>query len=212
MPDRQWEPQLRAMLANTSAQGPRPISRMEMWDEIEATLDPGWMDALRHAAVLVPVIDRSDGPTILLTLRSDLLRHHSGQVSFPGGRRDADDVDVIDTALREAEEEIGLPRDAVEVIGYLDDYLTTSRYRVTPVVGLIRNLPPLRIDAAEVAEVFEVPLARLLDPASYERKMFEREQLRIPVFEMMHGPHRVWGATAGMLWDLCTKAGAWKTR
>lgn len=206
--ERGWEQRLRDALAGSSDVEPRPMSRLELPLNLDKLIESEWLTTLRRAAVLVPVVDRPEGPTMVLTLRSEQLRSHKGQISFPGGRRDDDDVDAVDTALREAEEEIGLPRRHVEILGYLDDYPTLTRYRVTPVVGVIRELPPLRIDAAEVAEVFEVPLALLLDPASYQQKHLLRGTVKLPYYEVQHGAYRIWGATAGMLWDLCRKVNA----
>jgi 8-oxo-dGTP pyrophosphatase MutT (NUDIX family) len=200
-----WEQRLRDALAGSSELEPRPMSRMQLPLNLDRLFESQWLSALRRAAVLVPVVDRPEGPTVVLTQRSEHLRNHKGQISFPGGRRDDGDLDAVDTALREAEEEIGLPRRHVEVLGYLDDYPTFSLYRITPVVGVIRDLPPLRIDAAEVAEVFEVPLSLLLDPASYQQQYLLRGSVKMPFFEVNYGSYRIWGATAGMLWDLCCK-------
>ena len=203
-----WEQRLSTALAGSSDLQPRPLSRMELPLNLDWLIESEWLASLRRAAVLVPVVDRPEGPTVVLTQRSEQLRNHKGQISFPGGRRDDDDIDAADTALREAEEEIGLPRRHVEVIGYLDDYPTFSLYRVTPVVGVIRDLPPLRVDAAEVAEAFEVPLSLLLDPASYEQKQMLRGTVKLPFYEVNYRDYRIWGATAGMLWELCRKVNA----
>jgi 8-oxo-dGTP pyrophosphatase MutT (NUDIX family) len=204
-----WEARLRGALADTRADEPRPMVDLEFDSKImDKLVMPSWFKLLKPAAVLVPVVAREDGPTMLLTRRSENLRQHKGQISFPGGRRDEGDTSAIDNALRESEEEIGLDRRHVEVIGFLDDYPTGTLYRVTPVVGLIRNLPELRADIAEVAEVFEVPLNLLLDPASYARKSFLRDSIQIPFFEVQYGEYRIWGATAGMLWNLCQKVSA----
>ncbi|WP_428309300.1 CoA pyrophosphatase [Hydrocarboniphaga sp.] len=204
--ERGWEQRLREALAGSTDVEPRPMSRLDLPLRMHQLISSSeWLATLRRAAVLVPVVDRAEGPSVVLTVRSEQLRNHKGQISFPGGRRDDDDVDAVDTALREAEEEIGLPRQQVEVLGYLDDYPTMTRYRVTPVVGVIRDLPALRIDAAEVAQVFEVPLSLLLNPASFTQKHFFRGKLRLPFYEIQHGDYRIWGATAGMLWDLCRK-------
>ena len=119
------------------------------------------------AAVLVPIVDHKDGLTLLLTERASDLRHHPGQVSFPGGRLEASDRDVIETALRETEEEIGLGREHVEVIGFLPGHLIITGYRVTPVVAFVAPDVALSIDPVEVAAVFEVPLRHVLDPANH---------------------------------------------
>ena len=164
------------------------------------------MSNLREAAVLVPILTRPEGYSVLLTRRADTLRNHKGQVSFPGGRRDPEDVSLAACALREAQEEVGLPPESAEIIGYLDDYPTTTRYRVTPVVALVKPPQQFVFDAGEVAEVFEVPLSVLLDARRYESKILSKDGLNVPFFEVNHEGHRIWGATAGMLRDFCRKA------
>jgi len=197
------EQRLRGALAHTS-EAERHLVDLE-WPALVRRAVAPLMVNLREAAVLVPIVRRSGGHTVLLTRRADTLRKHRGQVSFPGGRRDATDASLTACALREATEEVGLPSANAEVIGYLDDYPTTTGFKVTPVVALVR--PPRRFafDPVEVAEVFEVPLALLLDAASYEPKVFTREGLNVPFFEVNHAGQRIWGATAGMLRDLCRK-------
>ncbi len=205
-----WERQLRAALAGSSEAEPRPIVRLELPLNADRLIKPEWFSGFKRAAVLVPIFVREQGPTVLLTRRSESLRSHKGQIAFPGGRRDDTDVSAVDNALREAEEEIGLPRQHVEVIGYLDDYPTITRYRVTPVVGIVREPPELHADAAEVATIFEVPLSLLLDSASYERKFFVRENVKTPFFEVLFDEHRIWGATAGMLRNFCETVELWR--
>jgi len=158
--------------------------------------------AVTPAAVLVPIIAHPDGLTVLFTRRTVHLKAHSGQVSFPGGRAEPDDPTPEDTALREAEEEIGLARSRVEVLGRCAEYLTRTGFRVTPVIGLIR--PPLELvpDAREVDEVFEVPLAFLLDPANHQRATREINGRTVGYYEMVHEGRIIWGATAGMLVNL----------
>ncbi|MES2488709.1 MAG: CoA pyrophosphatase [Pseudomonadota bacterium] len=199
------EQKLRAALADTSDAAPRPMSAFELPFKMEKILTPALMRSLRPAAVLVPVIQRPSGYTVLLTRRADHLRSHKGQISFPGGRRDEEDVSVAANALREAQEEVALPPESVEVIGYLDDYPTITRYLVTPVVGIVSGEPPLYPHEAEVAELIEVPLEMVLSPDSYERKFFMQSGLKVPFFELNFGSHRIWGATAGMLWNLSQK-------
>lgn len=156
---------------------------------------------MRPAAVLVPLIVRPEGLQVLLTRRTDHLAHHAGQVSFPGGRMEEDDDGPVACALREAEEETGLPSSCVDVLGFLDDYVTVTSFRVVPVVGLVAPPFTLRPDPFEVAEVFEVPLAFLLDPANHQRVDRTGEGKR-PYYAMPYGRHYIWGATAGMLINL----------
>lgn len=173
---------------------------------------PGWNhaqiqewlgDAPRvPAAVLLLLRDNPDH-NLLFTRRTEQLRRHAGQVSFPGGRMEPDDADAIDAALREAEEEIGVPRSAVAPIGFLDCFETISGFCVTPVVAqLAADAPPLVIDSGEVAEVFEVPLAFFLDSVNLRRYCMEYRGERRPMVEFRYGDHRIWGATAAMLVNL----------
>lgn len=155
-----------------------------------------------QAAVLLPLVARAE-PTLLLTQRTSHLAHHSGQIAFPGGKVDATDADAIDAALREAEEEVGLAREYVQVLGTLPLYTTGTAFVITPVVALVRPGFTLTPNAGEVADVFEVPLSFLLDPANHRRHSFEFEGLRREWFSMPYqdaGTERyIWGATAGML-------------
>lgn len=162
---------------------------------------PPW----RPASVLLPLVMHPDGPTVLFTQRTEGLQDHAGQVSFPGGSREVRDKDPIETALRETEEEIGLDRSHVEIAGYLSGYLTVTGYTVTPVVGLVQPGFALSTDPLEVAEVFEVPLAFLADPANrrVEHRELAGHQVRYYVFT--YGQHRIWGATAAMLVNFLDK-------
>lgn len=163
--------------------------------------------ALTPAAVLFPIVRHPARATVLLTQRTANLRDHGGQVSFPGGRVEADDPSPVHTALRETEEEIGLPRERVEILGFLPEYRTGTGFRVTPVVALIEPPFDLRPDPLEVAEVFEVPLAFLLDPANHQqREMFYRGAMR-RYYAMPYGDHFIWGATAGMIHSLSERLG-----
>ncbi len=161
-----------------------------------------------HASVLVPLVLRDSGITVLLTQRAGHLSDHPGQISFPGGRAEPDDATVVVTALREAEEEIGLAPDFVQVLGTLPTYTTVSSYVVTPVVALVEPGFLLRIDPLEVAAVFEVPLAHLMTPAHHRRHAVgegdeAREFLSMPWHtQAVDGSpqcHFIWGATAAML-------------
>lgn len=197
------EARLREALRGTSEQE-RPLVDLEWPKLVQRALKP-LLSNLREAAVLVPILMRPEGFSVLLTRRADTLRNHRGQVSFPGGRRDPEDLTLAACALREAQEEVGLAPENAEIIGYLDDYPTTTRYRVTPVVALVRPPEQFVFDAGEVAEVFEVPLAVLLDQRRYESKILTKQGLNVPFFEVNHDGHRIWGATAGMLRDFCRK-------
>ena len=156
----------------------------------------------RLAAVLVPIVERAGGHTVLLTRRSEHLHDHPGQISFPGGRLDDADSGPIDAALRESAEEIGLGREFVELAGLLDGYETVTGYGVTPVVGFIRPGFTLTLDTFEVAEAFEVPLAFFLDEASRRVHSHLRDGQRRYFYAFEYGNRYVWGATAGMLVNL----------
>ena len=166
---------------------------------------------LTPAAVLFPIVLRDDGHTVLLTQRTAHLRDHAGQISFPGGRVEAADESPLHTALRETEEEIGLPRKQVEILGYLPEYRTGTGFRVTPVVALVNPPFELTLDPFEVAEAFEVPLDFLMTPAHHHRHAFElqgrqRQFLSMPWqgIDAMGAPREyfIWGATAAMLRNL----------
>ncbi|MBU0751201.1 MAG: CoA pyrophosphatase [Gammaproteobacteria bacterium] len=157
---------------------------------------------LTAAAVLVPIINRPSGLTILLTQRTAHLRDHAGQVSFPGGRCEAGDADPVATALREAEEEVGVLPAQVEVLGRLPEYFTSTGFRVTPVVGLVTPPLNLKLDDFEVAEVFEPPLSFLLDPANHQRQQVEWQGALREFWAMPWQGYYIWGATAGMLVSL----------
>lgn len=155
-----------------------------------------------RASVLVPIVVRAQ-PTVLLTQRTSHLAHHSGQIAFPGGKVDETDADATMTALREAEEEVGLSADFVQVLGSLPIYTTGSAFIITPVVALVQPGFTLVPNAGEVADVFEVPLAFLMNPAHHRRHSLVAEGLRRDWFSMPYQDGAVerfiWGATAGML-------------
>jgi 8-oxo-dGTP pyrophosphatase MutT (NUDIX family) len=151
------------------------------------------------AAVLMPIIERPDGFTVLFTVRAAGLRLHAGQVSFPGGRLDPSDAGPREAALREATEEVGLAAGLVDVAGYLPNYLTITGYSVTPVVGFVAPAFQPSLDAMEVSEAFEVPLEFLLNPENMQLRHKNYLGVRLPYFELPWGSHRIWGATAAML-------------
>ena len=157
---------------------------------------------LKPAAVLVPLVDRPDGMTIMLTRRTDHLSNHGGQISFPGGRKDDDDVDHVATALRETEEEVGLARTRINVVGELDDYIVGTGYLVRPVVGIVA--PPFELTPHdhEVAEIFEAPLDYIVDPANLLRHAREIDGVARYHFAFQWRDYYIWGATAGMLRNL----------
>ena len=151
------------------------------------------------AAVLVPVVNRPEGLTLLLTQRSADLPDHPGQISFPGGRVEPGDLSLAHTALRETVEEVGLAQDRVHILGELADYETVTGYRVTPVVGWVEPPFMLKTDPVEVAEAFEVPLAFLLDPANQQRHYRVLGELRRDFWAIPWRDRYIWGATAAML-------------
>jgi 8-oxo-dGTP pyrophosphatase MutT (NUDIX family) len=163
---------------------------------------PAPPEVIVNAAVLVALIERDDGYAVLLTERTAHLSKHAGQVAFPGGRMDPEDVDAESCALREAWEETQLDPQKVEVLGRLRPWVTGTGYHITPVVGAVK--PPLNLtpQPREVADVFEVPLAFFLDPANHRRVAIDHEGVRRYYYEMPYGDRYIWGATAGMLISL----------
>jgi len=160
-------------------------------------------DKWSPAAVLVPLVNRASGVTVLLTQRTEDMPSHAGQVAFPGGRSQDSDRDAADTALREAEEEVGLARHFVEVVGSVDLYRTGTGFEITPVVGIVTPGFTTHADPREVADVFEVPLAHFLDERNHRidsRKVAEGRERRY--YAMPYGERYIWGATAGMLKNL----------
>ena len=157
---------------------------------------------LTPAAVLVPLVERPEGFTILLTQRTAHLHDHAGQISFPGGRVDPCDTDPEDCALREAAEEVGLDRAVVDLVGRLDHYVVGTGFEVVPVVGFVRPPFEIRPDPFEVADVFEVPLSFILDPANHRREMHVRQGVERHFYVLPFENRYIWGATAGMLVNL----------
>lgn len=188
-----------APLAEGDRPGPIAYSDYDLNPEFRPPQRP----PLRAAAVLIPIVDRPEGPSFLLTRRSDSLVRHTGQIAFPGGRLDPGEG-VVEAALREADEEVGLKAGFVEPLGLSDRYETVTGFVVTPVVGWVRAGFDLRADPAEVAEVFEVPWAFLMDPANHRRDSYDRDGARrwfwaMPWPEAGGAERYIWGATAGML-------------
>ncbi len=177
-------------------------ARASAFSSVNALVRQYLPDAPAAAAVLVPIVDRDEGLTVLLTRRASHLRHHAGQISFPGGRIEPTDAGPLDAALREAHEEIGLGREHVKLAGYLDPQLVVSGYWVTPVVGFVDPGFALTLDAREVESTFEVPLTHILDPANHRAPERALGTTTVRVYEIPFGPYNIWGATAAMLMEL----------
>ena len=217
-----FDPELLPVIATDEALPPIPAERLTVaslrkrfasldyvWEpEPAEERPPGPSRDPRVAAVLIPLVDRREGLTVLLTQRAEHLTDHAGQISFPGGRVEPGDRDATATALRETQEEVGLDPEHVEVLGDLPELFTGTGYRVTPVVALVH--PPFTVtaDDGEVAEIFEVPLAFLMDPAHHQTREFRYEAGSRRFFSMpfprtdAEGAYFIWGATAKMLRNL----------
>jgi len=158
-------------------------------------------EQLTPAGVLFPIIQRPLALHVLFTRRASAMKHHAGQVSFPGGRAEPGDADVLATALRETEEEIGVAPDKVRVVGALEPIPTITGYAVTPVIGFVAADVRLRLEPAEVERAFEVPLDFLLDEANVHRSSRRIEGVSVPLHEYGYGGERIWGVTAAMIID-----------
>jgi 8-oxo-dGTP pyrophosphatase MutT (NUDIX family) len=154
------------------------------------------------AAVLVPIVDRDSGLTVLLTQRASHLKNHAGQISFPGGRIEPTDPNPVEAALRETQEEIGIGREHITFAGYLEPQLLLSGYWVTPVVGFLQPGFELELDRREVASAFEVPLMHILDPVNHRARERRLGAVTVQVYDIPYENHNIWGATAGMLMSL----------
>jgi len=181
-------------------------SDFDLNPDVAASLPPG--RRLRPAAVLCPVIERPSGLQVILTRRSHRLRHHSGQVAFPGGKVDRGDASPLDAALRESEEEIGLSRDQVDILGAIDGHETVTGFTITPFVGLVApDFTPVP-EAGEVDEVFEAPLDFLMAPENHRKGWRNWQGGRRYFYEMPWGRHYIWGATARILKGLSLRFAA----
>ena len=154
------------------------------------------------AAVLVPIVDHESGLTVLLTQRSSHLKNHAGQISFPGGRVEPTDLNPLEAALRETEEEIGLAREHITFVGYLEPQLVLSGFWVTPVVAFVQPGFELRLDQREVDTAFEVPLLHILNDANHRARERKLGEVSVQVYDIPYKGHNIWGATAGMLMSL----------
>lgn len=202
---RDWRARIESRLANT-----RPRHAMEDWLTPGQSLQESralhayFPTAPIPAAVLVPLIEREDELTVLLTQRASQLKNHAGQISFPGGRIEPEDAGPSEAALREAHEEIGLEARFVSVVGYLADHILLTGFRVTPVVGFVRPGFELLLARGEVQDTFEVPLSHVFEPANHlsRRRRFGEMPGELQVWDIEYDGHNIWGATAGMLLNL----------
>lgn len=188
--------QLRLCFAKNPLAG--PMGSADYIEEVESLLER----ALTPAAVLIPIVMRDSGLYVLLTQRTPHLRDHAGQISFPGGRCEIDDVSFEATALRETQEEVGLPASQIEILGCLPDYPTATGFMITPVVGLVSPPLNIKLDDFEVAEVFEVPLDFLMDSRNHQRHQVEYQGQPREYYAIPWRGYFIWGATAGMLVSL----------
>ncbi len=198
-----WRKRIEDNLARASAQRVRAlfsdINPHLVGDEL---FESRWTKERLDAAVLVPIIDRPEGPTVLLTVRSSDMPSHAGQISFPGGRAHPEDKDRVATALREASEEVNIPPSAVDIIGSLGVHQGGLGFAVTPVVGIVDPAAPIRACPREVAEIFETPLFWLADLANHTLEDREHQGVKYRMFAAPFGRFHIWGLTAGILRSL----------
>ena len=168
----------------------------------DSRFESRWTQKRRQAAVLVPIVNRPEGPTVLLTVRSSDMPSHAGQISFPGGKAHEEDQGPIDTALREAEEEVNIPRAFVDVVGALGVHEGGLGFSVTPVIGLVDPAAPIRACPREVAEIFETPLEWLADLSNHILEERRHEGVAYRMFAAPYGRYHIWGLTAGILRSL----------
>jgi 8-oxo-dGTP pyrophosphatase MutT (NUDIX family) len=200
-----WRSRLRRRLLSVPdhrLESCRPAGLARESAAVRARLRDSWPASLTAAAVLVPIIDRADSPALLMTVRAGHLRRHAGQISFPGGRLEAHDADIVAAAKRETEEEIGIAASGIEPIGFLPDHVVLTGYRITPVVALVRPGLTLTPDGTEVAEVFELPLAIALTADYYRVGRRTIREVEVDSWELSFGDYNIWGATAGILANL----------
>lgn len=197
--------EINARLASTLP-APEPAELASYDGELNIPLEmlPFPVAELRPAAVLIPIVAR-DEPCVLFTQRTNTLRAHAGQISFPGGGAEADDRDAVATALRETEEEVGISANYIEIAGYLDPHISVSGFCVTPVVGVVQPGFEIRADPTEVADVFEVPLAHVLNPENHQCRSGRYRDREVHYFVIQYQSRMIWGLTANMLVNLYRK-------
>lgn len=195
-----WRERITENLKNASAQRLRMLFH-EINPHLvgEKAFESRWSNERRDAAVLVPIIDRRDGPTVLLTVRSSDMPSHAGQISFPGGRLHEDDPSAVAAALRETEEEVNIPTDAVDVIGVLGVHEGGIGYSVTPVIGIVNPNAPIKACPREVAEIFEAPLAHFVNLNNHYTEERELKGIKYNMFAAPYGDYHIWGLTAAIL-------------
>ncbi|NWG71597.1 MAG: CoA pyrophosphatase [Parvularculaceae bacterium] len=197
---RDWRMRLEASLRRPSASRIRSIfSEMNPQLVGDPRFENRWRDFRQDAAVLIPIFERSGGPTILLTVRSSEIPSHPGQICFPGGRVHTGDASPVATALRETEEEVGISRSLVEVVGALGPHEGAYGFKVTPVVGIVDPAAAIRPDPREVAEVFEAPLSFVADLKNHRIQQREEQGVAYNIFAAPFGRYDIWGLTAGIL-------------
>ncbi len=195
-----WRQNIEQNLAHTSAQQVRALfSEINPHLVGDKLFESRWSDIRKDAAVLVPIIDRPSGPTVVLTVRSSEMPSHAGQISFPGGKVHPEDKTRVDTALREAEEEIGLHRNRVRVVGKLGVHQGGLGFSVTPVIGIVPGDTTFTACPREVAEIFEAPLSFVADLANHITEEREHEGVKYNMFAAPYGRYHIWGLTAGIL-------------
>ena len=194
-----WQQRVRSILLGTPDRDPSAWRPERHPPELLEAARLRWPAVPIPAAVLVPIIDRPSAPTLLLTTRAGHMRRHAGQVSFPGGRLEEGDADAVAAALRETREEIGIEAGHINVLGFLPDQVVLTGYRVTPVVALVRPGFALRRDDSEVAEIFEMPLARIADPDGFQDVNRQLYGVDVTLRELHFEGRIIWGATGAML-------------
>jgi 8-oxo-dGTP pyrophosphatase MutT (NUDIX family) len=197
-----WQALLRERLAAEPDHSPQHWRLGGAGPALTAALRASFPSEIQPAAVLLPLLERDGEPYLLLTVRASHLRHHAGQISFPGGQFAAGETDARGVALRETHEEIGIAPAFIETLGFLPDHVVLTGFRITPMVGMLRPGFVLSVDRSEVAEIFELPLRALFDAANYQETRRTLRGIEVTLRDLNFGGHNIWGATAGILAEL----------